>query len=188
MAKNDKIRYDLYLLYKAKLTLSMKIYIKGSNMQGMHKKGFTLLELAFVIVVIGILASVALPKFAMTRNDAEMATAKNTVAAVRSGLSIQRQKMILEGNTTAITTLSSSIGAGVNKKIFDAINGNTGFPLLQYDMYACENASDAGCWYTPDGVTYRYNLPVGGSVDFNVNNNRFNCTDPNDSNCIKLTR
>ncbi len=36
------------------------------------KKAFTMIELVFVIVILGILASVAIPKLAATRDDAEV--------------------------------------------------------------------------------------------------------------------
>nr|WP_321317351.1 type II secretion system protein [uncultured Campylobacter sp.] len=39
------------------------------------KKGFTMIELIFVIVILGILASVAIPRLAATREDAEISTA-----------------------------------------------------------------------------------------------------------------
>ena len=39
------------------------------------KKGFTMIELIFVIVILGILASVAIPRLAATRTDAEVAAA-----------------------------------------------------------------------------------------------------------------
>jgi prepilin-type N-terminal cleavage/methylation domain-containing protein len=38
------------------------------------KKSFTMIELIFVIVILGILASVAIPKLAATRDDAKTAT------------------------------------------------------------------------------------------------------------------
>ena len=48
------------------------------------KKGFTMIELIFVIVILGILASVAIPRLAATRTDAEIAA---TVANLRTILS-----------------------------------------------------------------------------------------------------
>ena len=45
------------------------------------KKGFTMIELIFVIVILGILASVAIPRLAATKTDAEIAA---TVANLRT--------------------------------------------------------------------------------------------------------
>ena len=48
------------------------------------KKGFTMIELIFVIVILGILASVAIPRLAGTRADAQIAT---TISNLRTILS-----------------------------------------------------------------------------------------------------
>ncbi len=50
----------------------------------MKRSGFTMIELIFVIVILGILASVAIPKLAATRDDAEVSKAMTTVATLVS--------------------------------------------------------------------------------------------------------
>lgn len=69
------------------------------------KKAFTLIELVFVIVILGILATVAIPKLMVTRDDAEIAKAKSQIAAVRSGIQLKRNEMILSGTQGYPTSL-----------------------------------------------------------------------------------
>lgn len=168
----------------------MKSNIKGLVMTKKRRNAFSLLELTFVIVVIGILAAVAIPKLAVTRGDAEIAKAKNTVAAVRNGLATARQKQILEGNAAIRITSLSSTTAGIGgNDIFDGINGDTSNPVLTYPLLTCENANSQACWYMPDANTYRYVMPVGDNVDFNISNNsKFDCKQPTSDNCKLLTR
>ena len=50
----------------------------------MKRSGFTMIELIFVIVILGILASVAIPKLAATRDDAKVAAVAQQVQSAVS--------------------------------------------------------------------------------------------------------
>ena len=50
------------------------------------KKGFTMVELIFVIIILGILASVTIPKLNTTRSDAEIVKAKANLATMISDI------------------------------------------------------------------------------------------------------
>lgn len=50
------------------------------------KRAFTMIELIFVIVILGILAAVAIPKLAATRDDAQISAAASNITTAASDI------------------------------------------------------------------------------------------------------
>jgi prepilin-type N-terminal cleavage/methylation domain-containing protein len=61
--------------------------------------GFTLIELIIIIVVLGILAAVAIPKYQDITNEAKAAACKGALGSLRSGVSIYYATQIVKNGT-----------------------------------------------------------------------------------------
>ncbi|QLI05931.1 putative type II secretion system protein [Candidatus Campylobacter infans] len=74
------------------------------------KKGFTMIELIFVIVILGVLASVAIPRLAATRDDAEVAkAATNLTTAVSDITAYYTAKGNFNGVTSDFTKITNAL-------------------------------------------------------------------------------
>jgi general secretion pathway protein G len=108
-----------------------------------------MMELVFVIVIIGILAAVAVPKLFATRTDAIIAKVRNDVAAVRSSISGKFGDLIMEGNNSC-PVLETNLSDGT---VFEGV--------LDYPIPAKTNDIE---WNTTDGINYTLTLPNLGKT------------------------
>ncbi|HFD14246.1 MAG TPA: type II secretion system protein [Epsilonproteobacteria bacterium] len=140
------------------------------------KKAFTMIELIFVIVIIGILSAVAIPKLGSTVEQAYMVKGKNTLSIVRSAIATERQKGILKGSFGNISIYNA---AG---RVFTKFTDVNGSRILDHDLDDCVTT---GCWHTTNDVTYTFYRDAGNCT-YALVANRFvdqtvgGCTDLED--------
>ena len=88
------------------------------------RKGFTMIELIFVIVILGVLASVAIPRLAATRDDAEVAKAATNLTTAISDI-------------TAYYTAKGQFSAGAQSNFDKITNALTKAGKLQMKGNDC---------------------------------------------------
>lgn len=90
------------------------------------ERGFTLIELVMVIVVIGILAIVAIPRYGQLQQKARYGADEGVIGAVRGGIAVAHAESLIAGNDTWPASLDCT---GVTSTVFEFVldQGITGW-------------------------------------------------------------
>jgi len=105
-------------------------------MRHARHSGFTLIELVIVIVILGILAAAALPRFSDLSQDARLSAVNGLAGSIRSAASIAHATQLAKGFSPAITVtldgtaVPMSAGYPTATNISVALTDFSGFTIV----------------------------------------------------------
>jgi len=109
------------------------------------QSGFTLIELVMVIVILGILSAIAIPKFADLTTQAKIAAGKGGLGAMRSAVAIDYAKSATSGTVAFPSAITTALFA-------DSLIPKN--PLNNSTSVAATAAAPAGTATSTDGWWY----------------------------------
>ena len=116
---------------------------------------FTMIELIFVIVIIGVLSAIAVPKFKGMRDQADISKGRADISAIQSAILSYRQSQVIKGNASWIDHLSD--------------DNTTLFSYNSLLLSGIKSGDGDGEWRRTGTNSYTYR--VGGvSVPFSYDN------------------
>lgn len=119
------------------------------------QEGFTLIELVIIILVLGILAATAVPRFYDLTAKAKAAAEKGVVGGVRGGIAIVYASNVLNSSTgTFPATLGGANGAASTANL---LFSNVISPGIDADWTMANGSQYIG----PNGGTYSYTSAAG---------------------------
>lgn len=137
------------------------------------QRGFTLIELVVVIVILGILAAFAVPKFVGLENQARIAAVNGMAGSLRSAATMAHGVWEAQqsGSTTPVTTITVP-GVATPITITNGYPNNASIQLLLQDTTGF-TLNAAGNRFTPNGAQtancwVQYNQAAAATTPFTV--------------------
>ena len=137
----------------SRLVLGHRAY-RSASRQG----GFTLVELITVIVILGVLAAVALPRFANLQGTARQAKVDAITGSIRSAASLVKATALTNGTNCSTALITSATGTPDTGAVLE------GRPIdLNYCYPQALASTTAGILGAANVDTTRDNLTVSGA-------------------------
>ena len=120
------------------------------------KKGFTLIELLIVVVIIGILAAIAIPKFANTKEKAYVASMKSDLRNL-----ITAEEAYFSDNNSSYATTTGASGLGTNYRASSGVTVTIGtVTATGWAATAGHNSTAKTCAISVGGTSTTEGEPV----------------------------
>jgi MSHA pilin protein MshA len=118
-----------------------------------NQNGFTLIELVIVIVLLGVLAAIAVPRFVNLEDDAQRVSLSSTAAAITSAMNINYAECAVNGHVVAAAGCRPIANCTDATQVIN--NGTTALATytITAGAVAAPNGTAVSCSITKNGYT-----------------------------------
>ena len=126
-------------------------------------KGFTLIELVIIMVILGVLAAVAVPRLGSTIDSSEASAEEAVIGSLKSALEVYAIDQVVNNSTKSYP--SNPFDALDNKSKEELLNGNWSYDGTM--IFHSRNDGSTTLWlYEQDSMNPNYGviIPLGNNI------------------------